>query len=113
MTAVFGGEEKIRISHLETCDTCTVGLHATISTSRRPCCARALRRCKDARMHPPAEARTGGVERAYARERTEYEFARAGTCMCKWVHHLLHQVHAACMKHRRRRSCAGCFTFSC
>lgn len=24
MTAVFGGEEKIRISHLETCDTCTV-----------------------------------------------------------------------------------------
>ena len=22
MTAVFGGEEKIRISHLETCDTC-------------------------------------------------------------------------------------------
>jgi len=23
MTAVFGGEEKIRISHLETCDTCT------------------------------------------------------------------------------------------
>ena len=26
MTAVFGGEEKIRISHLETCDTCTVSV---------------------------------------------------------------------------------------
>ena len=90
MTAVFGGEEKIRISHLETCDTCTVGsLHATSSPSRLPCSARALRRCNDARMLPPAEVCTGGVERAYVRERTEYESARAGACMCKWVRHLL------------------------
>jgi hypothetical protein len=97
MTAVFGGEEKIRISHLETCDTCTVGfLHATISTFRRPCCARGLRRCNGARIHPPAKARTGGVERAYARERRVMCFWRAGTCMTcmrKWIHRFLHLLH--------------------
>jgi hypothetical protein len=39
MTAVFGGEEKIRISHLETCDTCEnvstcVMMHAGSITPR-------------------------------------------------------------------------------
>jgi len=36
MTAVFGGEEKIRISHLETCDTCT-GNGMKAGTKPRTC----------------------------------------------------------------------------
>mmetsp|Transcript_19610 Transcript_19610/g.28801 ORF Transcript_19610/g.28801 Transcript_19610/m.28801 type:complete len:432 (-) Transcript_19610:181-1476(-) len=36
MTAVFGGEEKIRISHLETCDTCT-GSGIKAGTKPRTC----------------------------------------------------------------------------
>jgi molecular chaperone DnaJ len=33
MTAIFGGEEKIRISHLETCDTCTVSMDTLLLSS--------------------------------------------------------------------------------
>lgn len=89
MTAVFGGEEKIRISHLETCDTCTVG---SLHVARWRC---GLHRCPHAPSHGIAH------ERSRVCDVRGREQSRAFACRFMHVQTgstlAAHSVHGACM----------------